>query len=101
LGAFGRGVRAWEGVSVSRGAWRQLDRAVLRRFLTFKKRQCFSRVVFPQKTPRDFEQGKRRASFCETARRSIRFFCPKSHTGTAEGVPTPFAAGDRKSFGDS
>ncbi|WP_338668848.1 hypothetical protein [Pseudodesulfovibrio methanolicus] len=45
------------------------------------------RYFLSKKTkPRDFGQKKRRASFREEARRFNRFFCPKSHTGTAEGV---------------
>jgi hypothetical protein len=58
----------------------------LRRFLLFKKRQCFSRAAFLQKITRDFGQKKRRASYGEEARRPFRFFCPKSPTGTAEGA---------------
>jgi hypothetical protein len=50
-------------------------------------------AVFPGKSffknnPCDFGQKKRRASFGEGTRRFVRFFCPKSYTGTAGGVPS-------------
>jgi hypothetical protein len=58
-----------------------------------RRRGFFDGVAFLKIKTRDFGQKKRRAFFGEEARRSIRFFCPKSLTGTAKGVLSqPFAA---------
>jgi hypothetical protein len=59
-------------------------------FLNGKKR-FLAGYIIPQKQNPRFRAEKTARFFCEEARRIIRFFCPKSHTGTAEGVPLSHA----------